>query len=623
MANYSELAKQIIDLTGGKKNITESWHCVTRLRFNVVDTKKVKIDDIKQLKGVMGAQFSGDQFQVIIGNDVNDAFVEVSKELGLLEGQVSEKKGKQGVINGLMDIISGVFSPMLSAIAGTGLIKGFLALFTTLGWLSTEGGLYVLLNMISDSTFYFLPFFLAVTSARKFKTNEFLAMAVAGVLLYPTMTNGVNELMAGGTVTGITLLGGLPAPFIAYSSSVIPIILATYLLKHVHNFVKKQIPKAISVMFTPMFTLMIVVPITLVVLGPLGTYAGGFLSVGVTWLFEHLGIVGGALVGAFYPVLVMTGMHYALSPIMINNFAELGFDNSMMPATLMATFAMAGATFAVLAKVKNSEMKQVSLSAGISAVIGITEPAMYGVTLKLKKPFYGAMIGGGIAGAVVAVFKIKAFAMAMPGIVGLAGYIDPTNNQNFLVAIGGSVASFLVAFIATWLMGFDEEGPDKKEADKTDDSQKTITIHGAAEGKLIPVETVSDVTFSEKIMGYTVAIAPKSGEIVSPIEGEVVLIAETKHAIGLKSTEGVEVLVHVGIDTVELKGEGFTTKVSVGDRVSVSEVLLEVDLEELVAKGYDPTVLTIVTNSQDYLDIIPLHDTDLIDSGQPVASVIK
>ncbi|MBK0038836.1 MULTISPECIES: beta-glucoside-specific PTS transporter subunit IIABC [unclassified Enterococcus] len=626
MGKYTELASTLIDLVGGKQNITAAWHCVTRLRFNVNDDSKIKIDTIKKTRGVMGAQFSGDQFQIIIGNDVSNVFDEVENQLGTLSsGKPTEKVKNGNIINTLMETISGIFTPALPALVGTGLLKGVLALCSAFNWLSVESTGYQVLNIVADCAFYFLPFILAVSSAKKFKTNEYLALCVAGALLYPTMTAGSAALMAGETVNQLRLFGFLPIPYLAYNSSVIPIILATYALKYVYSFVKKWMPATLTTMFTPMLTLLFIIPLTLIALGPIGTYIGGALAGVVTWLFHSAGFVGGAIIGAFYPLLVMTGMHWALSPIMVDTFAKLGFDNTLMPAMLAATFAMAGATFGVFFKSKNKDMKQLSLSAGISATLGITEPALYGVTLNLKRPLYAAIISGGIVGIFFNLFDLKTFGMAMPGLIALPGYVDAGNGKNIIIAVIGSLAAFFIAAILTWVLGFNEnnEIDDKFEKNEEMKLGVNLNIKAPATGKVIPIETVSDITFSEQIMGYTVAIEPENNQITSPVDGEVIMIAETKHAIGLKSSDGLEILLHLGIDTVELRGNGFESKVKVGDHVSVGDFIMSMDIDFIKRSGYDPIVLTIVTNSNDYLKVLPIHSEDMIKVGDELSVVVS
>ncbi|WP_054749810.1 PTS transporter subunit EIIC [Lacticaseibacillus thailandensis] len=426
MADNAAIAAGVIKNVGGKDNITNAWHCVTRLRFNLTDKDKVNMDAIKGIKGVMGAQFSGEQFQVIIGNTVSDVFDEVQAQLGGT-GSGSESTAKEGIVSKLMDVISGIFTPILPALAGTGLIKGVLALLVAFGWMNTKGSWYQVLYMISDSVFYFLPFFVAVTAARKFKTSEFFGLSVAGVLLYPTMVNAYNAVSAGSHVAAIKLFGLLNVPYVNYTSSVIPIILAIWFMSYIHRWVKGWMPGAVTMMFTPMVTLVITVPFTLVVFGPLGNYVGTFLSAIFVWLFAHMSGVAGLILGATLPIIIMTGMHYAFVPVVMSNFKTLGYDRTLLPINFITNMAQAGSVFAVAVRTKNAETRQLGISTGISALLGITEPAMYGINLKKKKPFYASLAAGGIAGAIVSVLGVKGYVMpGLTGLTALPAFIKPT-----------------------------------------------------------------------------------------------------------------------------------------------------------------------------------------------------
>lgn len=629
--NYDELASNVIKYAGGERNIKNAWHCVTRLRFNLADKGSVDLESIKKVPGVMGAQFAGDQFQVIIGNDVEAAFDAVQKALGnsFTQENTDDGDNKEGVISRLMDFISGTFTPAMPAIIGAGLLKGIVSLIQTFNWLPTNGAEFKVLEMISDSAFYFLPFLLAVSAARKLKTNEFLAMSIAGVLLYPTMVNGFNAMSAGKTVATMKLFGFLPMPYLAYSSSVIPILLAVWFLKYVFQWVKGWMPKSVTIMLSPVLTLLIVVPVTLVILGPLGTYVGTGFSAVILWLFKHVGIIAGALLGGLWPLLVMTGMHWAIMPFGLQIFNSQGFDSFMSPSILAATFAMAGATFAVLLKTKDDNMKQIALPAGISAILGITEPAMYGVTLKLKKPFIGALIGGGVTGAVFNVFHVKAFGMGMPGLIALPGFVEPHNNLNIIVAVAGSILAFVIAFIITWYIGFEDVKNDtvNKESVQNNNIEKgagvQIKISAPVSGQAVPVENLADATFAGQVMGQTTAIQPSTNEIVSPFEGEVTLVAETKHAVGIKSVDGIELLIHMGIDTVELQGKHFVSHIKQGDHVIQGDLLMEMDVAAIKEEGYDPVVLSIVTNSADYLDVISTTTSNDIVVGDNIAAAVN
>ncbi|TWW13735.1 PTS beta-glucoside transporter subunit IIA [Dellaglioa algida] len=616
MSKNEVIADEVIKKVGGKKNVENAWHCVTRLRFNVNEKDEVKVDEIKKIKGVMGAQFSGDQFQVIIGNSVEDVFEEVDKKLGGTSMGSSKKKSdgpKEGIASKLMDIISGIFTPILPALAGTGLIKGLLALIVTLGLISDKSGLYQAIYMISDSVFYFLPFFVAVSAARKFKTSEYLALCVAGVMLYPTMTSGVAALAAGGPTT-MKLFGFLSIPYVSYTSSVIPIILAVWFLTYVHSWVKKWMPNTITMMFTPMTTLFIVVPVTLIVLGPLGTYAGNIISIGISWLFVHAGPLAGIVLGATFPLIVMTGMHYAFAPIIINNFSVLGYDATIAPLNFVTNMAQAGSVFGVATRSKNKETRQLAVSSGLSALLGVTEPAMYGINLKFKKPFYASLIAGGIAGGFVGLFVVKAF--AMPGLLGITAlpvFISKTNPMNFVYLILGLVLSFILSFVLTIVFGFEEEKDAEKIAEKANNSEKIEnSIYSPVKGEVKLLSSVSDPTFAQEIMGKGMAITPESNEIFAPISGEVMMIPDSKHAIGILGDDGTELLIHIGIDTVELKGKFFDLKVKVGDKIEMGQIMMMVDFDQIKNAGYDPTVMVIVTNTASFLDVLPMNESGII-----------
>lgn len=605
----TELAKKIIDLVGGKKNIIDVWHCATRLRMNVDSKDDVDVKKISNLKGVVTAQFSGEQLQIIIGNKVNKVYSEVINITGPIANEDhsgGSSKSNSNILSKIMETISGIFTPILPVIAGTGLLKGFLTLFIGLGWLSDKSDGYRALYIIADCAFYFLPFLLASSAAKIFKTNNFLALTVAGSMLYPTILDSYKAASAGQAVNPIHLFGVIDMPFLNYSSSVIPIILGVWLLSFVEPRIKKVIPRAISIMFSPMITLVIVIPLTLIVLGPLGNYIGEILAIAISWLFNNAGIVAGLLLGVAMPLIIMTGMHYALFPVVFNNFALLGYDRMMNPVALVTNVAQSGAAFAVAVKSKNKELKELAVSSGISALLGITEPAMYGINIKLKRPFYACLIAGGISGAIIVGFGLKSFAF-LTGLISLTAYVDPKNSMNLIIAIGGFILSFVLAFILTLVMGFDDVPNEElsTETDKEDTPNNPAQlvekkrIDSPVNGQSISIEDLNDKVFSKEIMGISYAVIPNSEEVVAPVDAEVVYVADSKHAIGLKTKEGIELLIHIGIDTVELKGKFFESKVEVGDHVQKGTLLVTMNVKE-IANLYDPTIITIITNSQDF-----------------------
>ncbi|MEC6747694.1 beta-glucoside-specific PTS transporter subunit IIABC [Marinilactibacillus sp. XAAS-LB27] len=634
MSSNKEIAQKVLELTGGKENVNNVWHCVTRLRFNLNDKDQVKLDEIKDVDGVMGAQFSGDQFQVIVGNRVSDVYEELEKELGgASSNEPTEANNNEGIVSKLMDVVSGIFSPILPALAGTGLLKGFLALFVAVGLMSDTSDIYQILFLISDIVFYFLPFLLAVSAAKKFKTSEFLALTVAGGLMYPTILNA-----AGTDATPLSLFGLIDLPNINYSSSVVPIILGVWLLSYIDRWVRSWMPNVISMMFSPLVSLVITIPITLVVLGPLGTYIGNALSGGVNWLFMNTGPFAGLILGGTMSLLIMTGMHYAFLPLVVENLATLGFDTTIIPVMLMANLAQAGSALAVAFKSKDKNMKQLATSSGVSASFGVTEPAMYGVNLKLKKPFYAAMAGGGLGGAFVVFMSVRAYGTGVPGLPMIPVFIDSQDAWNVIYLLIGIVIAFVTAFVLTLVLGFEEtitapvkaaaveNKPEEKATavvEANNENKKPSDIFATVTGQIVPLKDVPDETFAGEIMGKGIAIKPTNNQFVAPVAGEITVFPSSHHAIGIKADSGVEVLIHIGIDTVELKGKHFSPKMAVGDRVEVGDLLVVADVAAIEEAGYNTATMVIITNTFDYLDVVPINNEGEIFEKEQLLSVIS
>lgn len=598
--SHRELAEKIIEKIGGTSNINQSWHCITRLRFNVKDKDKVKLDEIKALDGVMGAQFQSGQFQIIIGSAVVKVYQEISE---LTEGKLSSSETESSAkgLDYIFDIISGIFTPILAAITGSGLLKGIMAILVFANWLSPDSSTYIVLNAIADATFHFLPFLVAFSAANKFKTNPSIAVALAGILMYPTfMANA-----AAGEITSLKFIG-ISIPMNSYASSVIPIILAVFLLSYVEKYAKKIVPDALTIIFVPLISLLVTAPIMLAFIAPLGNMLGVYLEQLFTMLFKIAGPFAGALMGGLMPIIVITGMHYAFFPGTFASFEKFGYDIMLLPLNLVANLSQAGATLAVFFKTKDKKMKQVAFSAVIPAIFGITEPAIYGVTMKLKKPFYASMIGGAVGGAIFGTFAVKAFSFAVPGILAIPTYIEKGTN-NFLFAIVGVLSSFAVAFIATLLLKFDigdkEVGATEEEKSivKKDEVSKILA---PMTGVVKELKDCSDDTFSSGIVGKGIGVIPETGQVVSPFKGVVTMTTPTNHAIGVTSETGTEILIHIGLDTVSLNGEGFERVVNEGDNIEVGTLLLKFDEELIKSKGLDLFSPVIVTNTPIYLDVV-------------------
>lgn len=618
-----ELAGKIVKLIGGTENISQSWHCITRLRFNLNDENQVKVDELKTLDGVLGAQFQSGQFQVIIGAKVAEVYEEIDHLAGHSSNNSAPVKNtsKMNPIEVVFDVISGIFTPILPAIVGSGLIKGIMALFVSLGWLTETSSTYQVLQIFSNAVFYFLPFLIAYSAAKKFKTRESLALALAGILLYPTMIEGAAK-----GADPLSFLG-LSIPLNNYTSSVLPIILGVLLLSFVDKWITKAIPKSLSIVFTPVLSLLITAPLTLAFIAPIGNVSGQYLEIFFTSLFNFAGPIAGLLMGGLMPLIVLTGMHYAFFPSTLASFEKVGYDIMLLPMNFIANMAQAGAVLGVIIRTKRVETRSLALSTLLPSFFGITEPAIYGVTLRLKKPFYASLIGGAVGGCFYGLFSVKTTAFSIPGITSLPTYIMKGTN-NFQLALIGIALSFIVSLLITILLGFQESvtAANEQAAEKRNHTESTenqqmskqtnpYEVQAPMSGKVIPLSEVNDSVFSSEMMGKGVAILPDKGVVQAPFSGKVVTVTPTKHAIGLVSDDGIELLIHVGIDTVSLNGQFFDVLVKEGDKIKTGDHLLSFDIEGIQSNHLDVVTPIIVTNSTQYLDVIHTGDAH-VTAGQ-------
>ena len=613
---FERIAKEVLENVGGESNVAHVTHCVTRLRFNLKDDSKANPDKIKKIKGVMGQVNNGGQFQVIIGNDVSDVYKELLKLGNFKDSNNSkeEKANKKGIVPTILDTIAGIFTPMIPAIAGGGLLKAFLGLFTALGWVSNESQVYYVLNFIGDAAFFFMPILLAYTAAIKFKTSPFIAMTIGGALLHPSFTALVT---AGEPVNFL----GLPIGLVNYSSSVIPIILIVWLMSYVEKLITKIVPKPLRIVFVPLLVLVITAPIGLIAIGPLGTIVGDTLANIIMFIDTKAPWALPFVIGGINPLLVMTGMHYSFYPALFTQLTTLGYQ-TIIPGSFTSNVGHGAAALAVSIKSKNSNLKQLASSTGFTALLGITEPAMYGVNAKLKKPLYAVMIGGALGGLYAGITAVRSYGPGGSAFTGLANYIGPDMKSlvNILIAV---TITFITTFALTWILGFEDEVEEKKEEEVKEGKtlKNKISIKAPIKGEAVPLSEVNDATFSEEIMGKGIAIIPTDDNVVSPIDGTVSMVFNTKHAIGLKTDDGAEILIHIGLDTVKLEGEHFTTFVNSGDRVKVGDKLVQFDRKKIKDKGYDIITPIIITNSSDYLDIIP-NNVASVNPGDEVLTIL-
>jgi len=614
---YEQLAKDIIQNVGGRDNVSSLAHCVTRLRFKLKDESKAHTDVLKNMDGVVTVIQSGGQYQVVIGNHVSEVYADVNTVAGFSgdSSAASDDSGqKVSLFNRFIDMISGVFAPTLGVLAATGMIKGLTALFLSIGWLVKESGTYIILNAIGDCLFYFFPIFLGYTAAKKFNANIFIGMAIGAALVYPTLStvSAGTPLytLFGGTPfespVHITFLG-IPVILMTYSSSVIPIIVSAYVGSKFENFFKRVIPSVVRTFMVPFCTLLITIPLAFLIIGPVATWAGQLVGAAILGVFNLSPIIAGLLLGAFWQVFVIFGLHWGFVPIAMNNLSNLGSD-PILAGMFGASFAQTGVVLAILIKAKSTKLKSLSIPAFISGIFGVTEPAIYGITLPRKKPFILSCIGGAVGGAIIGAMGTKAYIVGGLGVFGIPSYIGPNGiDSGFYGAIIGMIVSFIVGFVLMFFTRLQEDeapGTGTKEKTSADAAVKQETVFSPLKGEVISLTQVKDEAFSTGALGKGIAIEPIEGKVYSPVDGVLTSLFSSGHAIGITSNNGVDILIHVGQDTVKLKGKHFTPKVKQGDTVKKGDLLMEFDVAAIKEAGYVLTTPVIISNSGNYLDVI-------------------
>lgn len=601
--DYSVTAKELIKKLGGEKNVDSLTHCMTRLRFVLKDESGTDDKAVENIPGVMGIMKKGGQYQVIIGNNVAKCYSEINKLYGFSDTASSNgKKVKRNPVTVALDFISGCMTPMIPAIIAGGLIKVLLVVLgpSLLNVISATGDTYIIMNAIGDAAFYFLPVFIAVTASKKLGCNTYLAIMVAAMLLYPDLIT----LLGGEAPT--KLFGFIPVIHGSYSSSVIPAMLATILLKYVEKLVDKITPEWSKNFLKPLLIVLITAPITLCLLAPLGLVIGNGLQFVLNYIYNFAPWLAMALFAAFMPFIVMTGMHWAFVPAALLAISNPGYELMLLPAMLASNIAQAGATFAVAVKTKDSKMRQIAIPAGISALLaGVTEPAMYGVTLKLKKPMYAACIAGGVGGVIMGIVKLKAYAFATPCLTAIVQFISPDGGKNMLFACIIAALSFVLSFVLALIMTKNKAETTEETSSPKAEGSADLTIANPVSGEAIALSEVNDATFSSGVLGEGYAVIPIEGKVTAPFDGKVETLMDTHHALGLVSNSGIEMLIHVGLETVTLNGKYFTPKVAEGDSFKKGDVLLTFDLEAIKKEGYDTTTPVVVSNADDYAAFAP------------------
>ncbi|WP_430615304.1 PTS system, beta-glucoside-specific IIA component [Enterococcus sp. DIV1067f] len=595
--NLKETATTIVELIGGKENIAHLEHCSTRLRFTLKDNGLVQKDALEKVDGVIGVR-QNVQCQVIIGNDVVEVYDEVMNVLGheLTADGGSEAKQKQSWGAVLLDFIISIFQPLIPAVAGGGVLKSLLLLASVTGLMDNTSQTYQILNLIGGAPLYFLPILVAITTANKLKVNQLVAVSAVGALILPELTTLLTD---GAAFMSFGLQN------IAYASQVFPAILTVLFYAQIEKLFTRISPKPIRIFFVPMMSLVITVPVALLILGPLGFEVGTIFSAAIIWLYAHLGWVATGILAAVLPLMVVTGMHKAMIPYAVSSMSEMGAELLYLPASLAHNIAEAGACFAVSVRTKDQKLRSTAVSAGISALFGITEPALYGVTILHKRVLYGVMASSLVGGAVAGLFAIKAFALVGPGLASITMFVDEANPMNLVWALVTLGVSFTVSFVLVLFLFKDKTVENKT----TVADPKAEVLSKPVEGQVVALSEVNDEVFSSGMIGEGFGIIPTSGELIAPEDGEITMLFETNHAIGLKTRNGAELLFHIGLDTVQLEGKHFTPYVKAGDQVKQGQPLIQFDLDAIKAAGFDPIVICVVTNQENFT-VKPIESTD-------------
>ena len=614
--DYVKTTDAILKGIGGADNIASASHCMTRLRLVLKDEGKADDQAVQSIKGVKGVMRQGGQYQIVIGNEVSNLFKEFQTRGNFTgDGGAPAPQAKGSIINRLLGYVSGSMTPLLPAMLGCGMVKVVMSLLTTLGAISTDSTSYIFLNGMGDAFFYFLPILLAYTTAKKLGTSPVVSMVIAAAWLYPDIVN----LLGSGT-TG-TFLGmpcsyffGLPVIATTYSSSVLPILLMAPIIKVVDNFADRVSPNVVKSFLRPLITILVCDIVGYVVIGPIGGVAGNYLSMGINYLYTHVGWLTIMLLSAFMPFIVMTGMHYALIPLCTMSLATYGYDAILITTMFCSNLAQGGTALAVACKTRDKDLRSEAVASSISAMLaGVTEPTLYGISLRYKTPMIAVVIGGGLAGLFAGITGVVGYSMGgSPSWLTLITMVGGEGFTNLIFGVIAGVISVAVTFVLCFILYKDEkpaqaapapveEAPAVSAGHKPDVS--VVEIASPVTGSVVALKDVPDQVFSAGTLGDGVAVEPSVGQVVAPADCEITATMDTKHAVGFTTDTGVEMLVHVGLNTVELNGKYFECKVKEGDKCKAGDVLLTFDMEGIKAAGYPLVTPVIITNSDDFVSL--------------------
>ena len=612
MSDHQKITDRIMAAVGGAKNVKTLNHCATRLRFTLADKTQFDIQRLEQMPEVLSAVNSGDESQVVIGANVTKYYAEITKNYHIREAGDGTKPSadyEKNILKRVLNAIVSIMAPIITVLIAGGMFKVVIAILALFG-LDPKGVPYLTLSFMADAAFYFLPFMLAVSAAKKFNTNTYLAMMMAGVLLHPNFT----AMVAAGKPIA---LFGAPIRLASYGGSVIPIILIVWFMSYVERFAEKIAPTIIKTMLKPLLVALITAPVALIVIGPIGSLLGDGLYTAVTFINQHTPWLVPTVVGAFTPLLVMVGMHVSLLPLATLSITRFGSETIMGPGMLASNIAQAGAAAAIAFREKQARGRQIALSASVTALSGITEPALYGVTLKYKRALTCVMVSGGLAGLFAGLTGLVRYSFGSPGIFTLPVFIG-NNPANFRNALFTVAIAFGLTFVSTYLFAIVEK---KTPADTNEPAIKCQNLKSVVTGKPIPLKDVNDDVFASGSLGHGVAIAPEDDLIVAPVDAVVTMTYPTGHAIGLTTATGQEILIHVGINTVKMNGRGFKTLVNTDQHVTAGEPLIQIDLKLIEQEGFDPTVMVLLLNTP--ADRITIQEKATVTTDDHLLSVTQ
>lgn len=593
---YTQLAETIIENVGGKENILDVYHCQTRLRFKLKDESKANTAALEATDGVAKVMINAGVYQVVIGTHVADVFEEIEKMVDLKKENTDETPAeKQSVFNTIIDFVAGTFQPIIPALSGAGMVKAVLALLVVFKLISNESQTYYLLNMFADAIFYFLPVLLAFTEAQKLKCNPILAAGVACILMHPNW----NALVAAGE--GVRFFELIPFSLVNYANSVIPILVIVFVQSYVEKWLNRVVPKAINLVFVPLLVFLIMGTLAFSVLGPLGNIVGSWLAVVFNYLAENAAWAPSLLIGGLLPVMVMFGIHNGVAPLGVMQMANLGYDSIFGPGCVCSNMAQASAGLVVALRTKNKKEKQLATSGFITAYMGITEPLLYGINLPKKYPLYASMIGGACGGLYAGLTHTHRFATGSSGLPAVLLYIGDNTMTFFYNIIIAIVISAVVSAVLTYVFSLRAEKKESENVEEIHLPQRTAAA--PVSGIVKPLSEAKDEAFASEALGKGVVIEPDQDEVFSPVDGTISVLFPSKHAIGITAEDGMEILIHIGIDTVELNGEHFQTFVSQGEHVKAGQPLVHFDRKAIEEKGYSTQTMVVVTNSSMYEDI--------------------